>query len=47
VASSGYSHDPVMASPSRYGFSGVLPKPYTLDDLARAIADALAQGRAP
>jgi PAS domain S-box-containing protein len=41
VATSGYSNDPVMADPSRYGFAGVLPKPYTLDDLARAIADAL------
>jgi CheY-like chemotaxis protein len=41
VATSGYSNDPVMAAHGAYGFSGVLPKPYTLDDLARAIADVV------
>ena len=35
-----------MATPARYGFVGVLPKPYTLDDLARAVADAVASGDA-
>jgi PAS domain S-box-containing protein len=42
VATSGYSNDPVMAAHREYGFAGVLPKPYTLDDLARAIADVVA-----
>lgn len=44
IVSSGYSADPVMASPHAYGFAGVLPKPYTrhelLDGLARVLADA-------
>jgi CheY-like chemotaxis protein len=40
VASSGYSTDPVMATPGRFGFAAVLPKPYTLEELARAMSDA-------
>jgi PAS domain S-box-containing protein len=50
VATSGYSTDPVMSAHASYGFVGVLPKPYTLDDLARVIADAVtpaAGGAAP
>jgi two-component system cell cycle sensor histidine kinase/response regulator CckA len=37
VASSGYSNDPVMASPAAYGFRSYLRKPYELRDLLRAI----------
>ncbi|MBD3344472.1 MAG: PAS domain S-box protein [Chitinivibrionales bacterium] len=33
VVSSGYSDDPVMANPENYGFSGVVSKPYNIDDL--------------
>lgn len=33
IVSSGYSNDPVMANYKDYGFKGVLPKPYQLDDL--------------
>ena len=33
--SSGYSNDPVMAEFEKYGFVGVLPKPYNLEELAR------------
>jgi len=33
VVSTGYSDDPVMAEPGKYGFCGVLPKPYTFDAL--------------
>ncbi|WP_051617159.1 hybrid sensor histidine kinase/response regulator [Desulfonatronovibrio hydrogenovorans] len=33
VVSSGYSQDPVMANYKEYGFSGVLAKPYTIDEL--------------
>jgi len=37
VVSSGYSNDPVMANFSEYGFSGVVPKPYTKDQLTEVI----------
>jgi PAS domain S-box-containing protein len=37
IASSGYSDDPVMASPQKYGFSGALHKPYTLTELISAL----------
>lgn len=34
VVSSGYSNDPVMANYEKYGFCGVIPKPYTKDQMA-------------
>jgi len=37
VASSGYSHDPVMSRYSEYGFYETLPKPYSLEDLERVL----------
>ncbi|MHB8764095.1 MAG: hybrid sensor histidine kinase/response regulator [Deferrisomatales bacterium] len=46
VASSGYARDPVLASPWQYGFVGVLPKPYTRAELARAVAAARTPGPA-
>lgn len=42
IVSSGYSDDPVMADYARYGFCGVLSKPYRAADLAAALAQALA-----
>lgn len=33
IVSSGYSSDPIMADFPRYGFCGVLPKPYQLSEL--------------
>ena len=42
IVSSGYSHDPVMANFRDYGFSGVVPKPYSGDDLAAALEEMLA-----
>ncbi|MDO8873512.1 MAG: response regulator [Methanoregula sp.] len=39
IVSSGYSDDPVMANPRRYGFSGILPKPYRLSDLDATIRE--------
>ncbi|MBI2512462.1 MAG: ABC transporter substrate-binding protein [Opitutae bacterium] len=44
IVSSGYSRDPVLGSYRRHGFCGILPKPYGLDQLRKAIADVL--GRA-
>jgi nitrogen-specific signal transduction histidine kinase/ActR/RegA family two-component response regulator len=36
--SSGYNSDPVLTDYKSYGFSGVIPKPYTLDEVKRALA---------
>ena len=37
IVSSGYSDDPAMAEPQRFGFSGVLPKPYQPVELVDAV----------
>jgi CheY-like chemotaxis protein len=37
LVSSGYSTDPIMSDLERYGFQGVIPKPYRLEDLGRAV----------
>jgi PAS domain S-box-containing protein len=44
IVSSGYADSPVISQYREYGFSGVLPKPYKLEELAAAIA-ALTPGR--
>lgn len=38
LVSTGYSNDPVVAHFRQNGFQGVVPKPYQLEDLARALA---------
>jgi signal transduction histidine kinase/CheY-like chemotaxis protein len=43
LASSGYSHDPIMADPAAYGFKGSLSKPYTTAELGRALQKLLAK----
>lgn len=37
VVSSGYSNDQIMANYEDYGFCGVVPKPYTKEDLAELL----------
>jgi two-component system, cell cycle sensor histidine kinase and response regulator CckA len=37
IASSGYSDDPVMAAPEKFGFKGKLNKPYLQHELIQAI----------
>jgi PAS domain S-box-containing protein len=37
VVSSGYSEDPVMASPQEYGFQAAIVKPYKMEDLSQAL----------
>ncbi|MGD9489332.1 MAG: PAS domain S-box protein [Calditrichaceae bacterium] len=37
IVSSGYSNDPVMADYKKYGFSGVVKKPYNVQDMSKAI----------
>lgn len=43
IVCSGYSNDPVMANFREYGFRGVVPKPYRLDDLVVALEDLFAE----
>ncbi len=42
IVSSGYSNDPVMADYANYGFCGVILKPYRMEQLGRALHEALA-----
>jgi PAS domain S-box-containing protein len=46
IVSSGYSNDPVMSDFRHYGFIGVLPKPYQLEELSYAIKQGLVGSRA-
>jgi CheY-like chemotaxis protein len=39
MLSSGYSNDPVMADYERFGFNGVISKPYSLADLSSALGE--------
>jgi len=41
IVSSGYSNDPVMSDYKKYGFSGVISKPFEIAELKRTIASIL------
>jgi PAS domain S-box-containing protein len=41
IVSSGYSQDPVLADFRSYGFSGMIKKPYQIDDLSWVIHDVI------
>ena len=41
IVSSGYSSDPVLANFRNYGFSGMVAKPYQLEDLTQVLRDVL------
>ncbi len=41
VVSSGYSDDPIMAAYEQHGFRAVASKPYTLEELIRALDEAM------
>ncbi len=41
IVASGYSNDAVMAEPQRYGFAGVMSKPFDLHDVARTLKQVL------
>lgn len=43
IVSSGCSNDPVMANYRQHGFTGVMSKPYTVQQLSDAVSQALAQ----
>ncbi len=44
IVSSGYSNDPVMSEHRRYGFVGVVAKPYTEKELEHALLEAESAG---
>ncbi|MGA1875923.1 MAG: PAS domain S-box protein [bacterium] len=41
LVSSGYSNDPIMAEYKRYGFKGVVAKPYEIKELSRALYEVI------
>jgi PAS domain S-box-containing protein len=45
IVSSGYSDDPVMAEFARYGFSGVIAKPYRITELSKVLNKVLRTGK--
>jgi DNA-binding NarL/FixJ family response regulator len=42
IVSSGYSDDPVVANFHHYGFSGVVPKPFDAEGLAKELKRLIA-----
>jgi len=44
IVSSGYSNDPIMADFRKYGFRGVVTKPYRIKDLAETLRNVLLNG---
>lgn len=45
IVSSGYSNDPIMADFRAYGFGGVVPKPYGINDLVIALNQVISAGQ--
>lgn len=41
IVSCGYSNDPIMAEYTKWGFSGVLAKPYRLEELRRTLNEII------
>ena len=41
IVSSGYYTDPVMANFKEYGFKGVVPKPYQVEELGKVVKEVL------
>ena len=37
IVSSGYSNDPILAHFKDYGFDGMVPKPYKIEELAETL----------
>ena len=37
IVSSGYSNDPILAHFKEYGFDGMVPKPYNVEELAETL----------
>jgi len=39
IVSSGYAQDPIMADYEKWGFCGVIAKPYSIEELSRVLSD--------
>jgi hypothetical protein len=39
--SSGYSNDPIMADYKKFGFKGVIIKPYNIDAFSKILSEVL------
>jgi DNA-binding NarL/FixJ family response regulator len=37
IVSSGYANDPILANFKEYGFDGMVPKPYRVEELAETL----------
>jgi DNA-binding NarL/FixJ family response regulator len=44
IVSSGYTNDPIIKDFKKYKFSGVITKPFDVDELVRVIESVLADG---
>lgn len=44
IVSSGYSNDPIMSDYKKYGFMGVISKPYKIEDLSQIIGKITNEG---
>jgi PAS domain S-box-containing protein len=47
IVSSGYSYDPVMADYRKFGFSGIIPKPYRMEEMGRVLAEVIGNQEPP
>ncbi len=47
VVSSGYSNDPIMSNYKKFGFKGVVSKPYRIEELSWVLHDVLSPGTDP
>jgi DNA-binding NarL/FixJ family response regulator len=45
LVSSGYADAPIMAEFAKYGFSGVIAKPYTISALSQVLNEVLGPGK--
>ncbi|HPD22341.1 MAG TPA: PAS domain S-box protein [Desulfomonilia bacterium] len=45
IVSSGYSNDPIMADPGKYGFSGLIAKPYNIQSLSAVLKKIIEEKR--
>jgi PAS domain S-box-containing protein len=41
IVSSGYANDPILADYKKYGFTGMVPKPYKIEELSKALHEAI------
>jgi DNA-binding NarL/FixJ family response regulator len=44
IVSSGYSEDPIMAEFTRYGFVGVISKPYRVSEMSNLLNKVICYG---